>query len=150
MFRHKTFMRKPFFSKATCNSTKKEFIHIPFLQNFEKCPEKNTKTFRKIINRACFDEYFYRYILEVDKTCRSCPRQSFSKCSEQMYNSESFGRYFEFCPRLKRRSCSCLISFRLFDGIWWKFKDGFFQGRLTQPIAAQLGIMKITANGVAE
>ena len=117
MFRHETSMRKPFFSKATCSSTKKEFIHIPFLQNFEKCPEKNTKTFRKIINRACFDEYFYRYVLEVDKTCRSCPRQSFSKCSEQKYNSKFSGRYFGFCPRLIRLSCSGLISFRLFDGI---------------------------------
>ena len=27
-----------------------------------------TKTFRKIIDRACFDEYFYRYVLKVDKT----------------------------------------------------------------------------------
>ena len=37
-----------------------------FLENFEKCPEK-TKTFRKI-NRSCFGEYFYRYVLKVDKT----------------------------------------------------------------------------------
>ena len=29
---------------------------------------KNTKTFRKIINRARFDEYFYRYVLKIDKT----------------------------------------------------------------------------------
>ena len=40
-----------------------------FLENFKKCPEKkNFKTFRKIINRAYYNEYFYRYILEVDKT----------------------------------------------------------------------------------
>ena len=101
MFRHKTFMRKPFFSKATCSSTKKEFIHIPFLQNFEKCPEKNTKTFRKIINRACFDEYFYRYVSKGDKTyLQNSFKKYFSKCSEQMYNVKSFGRYFLFCPHL--------------------------------------------------
>ena len=29
---------------------------------------KKTKTFTKIINRSCFDEYFYRYVLKVDKT----------------------------------------------------------------------------------
>ena len=39
-----------------------------FLENFEKCPEKKpTKTLRKI-NRACFDEYFRKYYLKVDKT----------------------------------------------------------------------------------
>ena len=26
------------------------------------------KPFRKIINRACFYEYFYRYVLKVDET----------------------------------------------------------------------------------
>ena len=36
-----------------------------------------------------------------------------SKCSKQIYNVESFGRYFSFCPRLIRRNHSCLISFRL-------------------------------------
>ena len=30
MFRHETSMRKPFFSKATYSSTKKEFLHILF------------------------------------------------------------------------------------------------------------------------
>ena len=30
MFWHETFMRKPFVSKATCSSTKKEFLHILF------------------------------------------------------------------------------------------------------------------------
>ena len=39
-----------------------------FLENFKKCTEKKTKTFRKIISRACFDEYFYRYVLKVDET----------------------------------------------------------------------------------
>ena len=29
---------------------------------------RKKKTFRKIIDRACFDEYFYRYFLKVDKT----------------------------------------------------------------------------------
>ena len=67
-----------------------------------------------------------------------------------MYNVESFGRYFSFCQRLIQRSHSCLISFCLCDGIWWSPKDGFFPERLTQPIAAQLGIMKITMNKVTE
>ena len=44
MFQHETSMRKPFFSKATCSSTKKNFSIYFFLENFEKCPEKNTKT----------------------------------------------------------------------------------------------------------
>ena len=30
MFRHEASMRKPFFSKAICSSSKKEFLHIPF------------------------------------------------------------------------------------------------------------------------
>ena len=30
MFRQETSMKKPFFSKATCSSTKKEFLHILF------------------------------------------------------------------------------------------------------------------------
>ena len=35
-----------------------------FFQNFEKCPEKKkVKIFRKVINRVCFDGYFYRYVL---------------------------------------------------------------------------------------
>ena len=131
-------MRKPFFSKAICSSSKKEFLHILFPWKFRKMSRKKTKTFRKIISRACSNEYFYRYVLKVDKlTCRSLSKQSFSKCSEQI-NVESSGRYFSFCPRLIRRSHSCLISFRLFDGIWWKLKDGFFSELLTQPIAAQL------------
>ena len=135
MFLHKMSMRKPFFSKATCSLTKEEVLHILFPWEFWKTFSKKTKTFRKIINTTCFDEYFYTYVLEVNKTCRSCPRRSFLKCSEQMYNSESFERYFEFCPRLIWQSCSCLISFRSFDVIWWKRKDGVFPELLTQPIA---------------
>ena len=46
----------------------KNFSIYFFLENFKKCPEKKTKTFRKITNRACLDEYFYRYVLKVDKT----------------------------------------------------------------------------------
>ena len=62
---------------------------------------KKKKTFRKIINRACFGEYFYRYVLKVDKNYLQISFETiFSKCSEQMYNVESFGRYFSFCPRL--------------------------------------------------
>ena len=30
MFRHETSMRKPFFSKSICSSSKKEFLHILF------------------------------------------------------------------------------------------------------------------------
>ena len=122
MFQRETSMRKPFFSKATCSSTKKEFLHILFPWKFRKMSRKKHKN----------DEYFYRYVIKLIKlTGRSLSKQSFSKCSEQMYNVESFGRYFSFCPRLIRRSHSCLISFRLFDGIWWKLKDGFFPERLS-------------------
>ena len=39
-----------------------------FLENFKKYPEKKPKTFRKIINRTCFDGYFYKYVSKVDKT----------------------------------------------------------------------------------
>ena len=60
-FRHKTSMRNPLFSKSTCSSTKKEFLHILLLWKFRKMSRKKPKTFRKIINRACFDEYFHRF-----------------------------------------------------------------------------------------
>ena len=100
------------------------YFSLKISKNFQ---EKYTKTFRKITNRASFDEYFYRYDLKADITCRSLSKQSFSKCFEQMHNAESFGRYFSFCPLLIRRIHSYPISFRLFDGIWWKRKDGFFQ-----------------------
>ena len=69
-------------------------------------------------------------------------------CSEQMYNVESFGRYFSFCSHFILRNYSCLISFHLFDGMRWKLKDGFFSEPLTQPVATELGIMKITMNEV--
>ena len=59
-----------------------------------------------------------------------------------MYNVKSLGRYFSFYSHLIRRGHSCLISFRLFDGI--------FPERLTQPIAARLDIMKITMNEATE
>ena len=62
MFRHETSMRKPFFSKAA--QLKKNFSI--YLENFEKMSRKKKKTFREIINN--FDEYFYRYVLKVDKT----------------------------------------------------------------------------------
>ena len=68
MFQHETSMRKPFFSKAICSSSKKEFLHILFPRKFQKMSrKKSTKTLRKI-NRACFDEYFCKYFLKVDKT----------------------------------------------------------------------------------
>ena len=63
MFRHETSMKKPFFSKAICSSSKKYFL----LENFEKCPEKKHKTFKKT-NRVCFDKCFCKYFLKVDKT----------------------------------------------------------------------------------
>ena len=68
MFRHKTSIMKPFCSKTTCSSTKKNFSIYFFFENFEKFAGKKKKTFTKIINRACFDEYFYWYGLKVDKT----------------------------------------------------------------------------------
>ena len=30
--------------------------------------KKTQKTFRKTINRACFNGHFYRYVLKIDKT----------------------------------------------------------------------------------
>ena len=46
---------KPSFSKASCTSIKKEFIHILFLSKFRKISrKKKVKTFRKVINRVCF------------------------------------------------------------------------------------------------
>ena len=150
MFWHKTSMRKPLFSKAKCSSTKKEFIRIIFPSKFQKMSRKK-KTFRKIINRGCFNQYFCRYVLEGDKIyLQNSFKKIFSRCSEQMYNVESLGRYFSFCPCLIRQIHSCLISFHLFDKTWWKLKGGFFPERLTQPIAAQHGIMKITMNSVTE
>ena len=65
-----------------------------------------------------------------------------------MYNTESFGRYFSFCPRLIQRNHSCLICFCLFDENWCKLQDGLFPEPLTQPIVAELNIMKITMNEV--
>ena len=101
MFWDKMSMRKPFLSKATCSSTKTEFLHILFPWKFRKMSRTKTKTFRKIINRACFNEYFYRYVLKLIKlTCRSLSNQSFTKCYEQMHNVKSFGRNFSFCPHL--------------------------------------------------
>ena len=61
---------------------------------------------------------------------------------------ESFGRYFSFCPRLIWQNHSYLISSHLFDGIWCKLKDGLFLDPLTQPILAELGIMKIAMSEV--
>ena len=152
MLWYKTSMRKSFFSKVHAVQLKKNFSMSFFSWKFWKISrKKNTKTFREIINRACFDEYFYICILKVDKTYLQISfNQSFSKCSEKMPNVKSFGRYFSFCPCLIWRSHSCPISFCLFDGIWWKLKDWFFPERLTQPIAAQHGIMKITMNEVTE
>ena len=99
MFRHEMSVRKPFFIKATCSSNKKEFLHILLSLKISKnVQKKTTKTFRKIINRSCFDEYFYRYILKVDKSSLQISFKAI--CSEQMYNVEHFGRYFSFCPRL--------------------------------------------------
>ena len=43
MFRHETSMRKPFFNKATCSSTKKEFLHILFPWKFQKMSRKKKK-----------------------------------------------------------------------------------------------------------
>ena len=120
-----------------------------FSLKISKNVQKKTKVFRKIMNRACFDEYFYRYILKVDKTYLEISFETFFK-KNALNNVESFGRYFSFCPCLIWWSHSCLISFRWYDGIQWKLKDGFFPGWLKKPIIAQLGIMQITMNKVTE
>ena len=102
MFRHETSLRKPFFSKAICSSSKKIFLHIVFAWKFRKMSRK--KTLRKI-SRACFDEYFCKFFLKVDKTYLQISFEiSFSKCSEQMYYVKSSGRYFLFCPHLIRET----------------------------------------------
>ena len=49
-----------------------------------------------------------------------------SKCSKQIYNIESFGRYCSFCPRLIRWNHSCLISFCL--QYFMKFKENLRMG----------------------
>ena len=49
MFRHKTSMRKPFFSKSTCNSLKTNFSIYFFLQNFKKCTEKKQRPSEKLL-----------------------------------------------------------------------------------------------------
>ena len=110
MLRHETPMRKPFFSKATCSSTKKEFLHILFPWKFRKMSRKKHKNFQKNYYHGLLQWIFLQIPLKLIKlTCRSLSKQSFSKCSEQMYNVESFGRYFSFSPRLIRRSHSCLL-----------------------------------------
>ena len=117
--------------KLNAVQLKKNFSVYFFLENFEKCPEKN-KNFQKNYYHGLLQWIFLQIPLKLIKlTCRSLSKQSFSKCSKQMYNVESFERYFSFCPRLTWQSHSCLIYFRLFDGIWWKGKDGFFPERLT-------------------
>ena len=68
MLWYKTSMRKSFFSKVHAVQLKKNFSMSFFSWKFWKISrKKNTKTFREIINRACFDEYFYICILKVDK-----------------------------------------------------------------------------------
>ena len=132
MFRHKMSTRKSFFSKTIRSSSKKEFRHILFPWKFRKMfrKKKPTKTFRKI-DRACFDEYFCKYFLKFDKTYLQI---SFKTLSRLMPNP--LEDIFHSCPCLIWWSHSGLISFRLFYGIWWKCKDGFFPELLTQPIAA--------------
>ena len=46
MYRHETCMRKPFFSKATCSSTKKEFLQFNQKKN-SKNVQKKHKNFQK-------------------------------------------------------------------------------------------------------
>ena len=46
----------------------KRNFSIYFFLKISKNVQKKPKTFRKIINRACFNEYFYRFILKIDKT----------------------------------------------------------------------------------
>ena len=54
MFQYEMSRRKPLV-KPHAVQIKNNFSLYFFLENFKKCPEKNTKTFRKIINMACFD-----------------------------------------------------------------------------------------------
>ena len=49
IFWHETSMRKPFFSKSTCSSTKKDFSMYFFLENVEKCPEKKQNPSEKLL-----------------------------------------------------------------------------------------------------
>ena len=119
MFWHGTSVRKAFFSKVTCSSTSKEFLHILFLENCSEKKKNSEKLLAGLVSMNIFTDTFQKLI---KLTCRSLSKQSFSKCSHQMCNVESFGRHFSLCPSLIWRSHSCLISFRLYDGIWWKLK----------------------------
>ena len=48
MFRQETSMRMPFFCKAICSSSKKEFLHILFPSKFRKMSRKKKhKNFEK-------------------------------------------------------------------------------------------------------
>ena len=47
MFRHETSMRKPFFSKATCSSTKKKITPYTFSLKISKSVQKKNKNFQK-------------------------------------------------------------------------------------------------------
>ena len=49
MFRHETSMGKPFFSKAICSSSKKEFLHILFPWKFRKMSRKKQKLSEKLL-----------------------------------------------------------------------------------------------------
>ena len=78
MFRHKTFMRKPFFSKATCSSTKKEFIHIPFPSKFRKMSRKKQKLSEKLLTGLVSMNIFTDTFQKVIKlTCRILSKSTF-------------------------------------------------------------------------
>ena len=79
MFRQKRLWGSISLVKLYAVQLKKNVSIDFFLEIFEKYPEKKHKNFRKI-NRACFDEYFCRYVLKVDKTYLQIPFKTiFSK-----------------------------------------------------------------------
>ena len=105
---------------------KKNFSIYFFPQKFRKMSTKKKLSEKLLTGLSLMNIFKDTFQKLIKLTCRSLSKQSFSKYSEQMYNVESSGKYFSFCPSLIRRSHSCLISFRLFDVIWWKLRDGFF------------------------
>ena len=63
------FSKNPFFSEVPHSSPKKRISPYTFSLKISKNVQKrNTTTFRKIISRACFDEYFYGYVLKAYET----------------------------------------------------------------------------------
>ena len=75
-------MRKPFFSKATCNSTKKEFLHILFSSKISKNVHKKKLSEKLLTGLSLMNIFKDTFQKLIKLTCRSLSKQSFSKCSE--------------------------------------------------------------------